>query len=268
MLRTHIDPAVKRLLVTMRQRTSAEHIYDLTDISVRTVQRTMQTYRETGNVVRKPVVTGRPRALNALDIAYLEALVERQPDRTLNELQQDLSNDLGVEVSNDTIRRSLLSRGLSRKKLSRSAYERDEEDRTEFQRIVGTFYRPDQIVCVDESATNRQTPNRQYGWAPIGDRARRRTYSIRGKNYSMLPAIALGVGVVHCNIYDTPVTSRLFNDFIEGLLDEMNPFPGPRSVILLDNASIHKSVQLREMVEARVTSEDVYGWYRHCNYIV
>ncbi|KAL5641149.1 hypothetical protein ACGC1H_001587 [Rhizoctonia solani] len=31
----------------------------------------------------------------------------------------------------------------------------------------------------------------------------------------------------------------------------MNPFPGKNSVILMDNASIHKSAELREMVESR-----------------
>ena len=31
----------------------------------------------------------------------------------------------------------------------------------------------------------------------------------------------------------------------------MNPFPGPRSVLLLDNCNIHKSEILREDVEAK-----------------
>lgn len=75
MPRTHIDPAVKRLLVTMRMRTSAENIHDLTDISVRTIQRTMQTHRETGDVVRTPVVAGRPRILSGIDVAVSDYLV-------------------------------------------------------------------------------------------------------------------------------------------------------------------------------------------------
>ena len=33
----------------------------------------------------------------------------------------------------------------------------------------------------------------------------------------------------------------------------MQPFPGPRSVILLDNCPTHKSVALREVVEAAGT---------------
>lgn len=43
-----------------------------------------------------------------------------------------------------------------------------------------------------------------------------------------------------------------FNGFVEGLLDNMNPFPGRNSVVVMDNASIHKSEELRAMIEARL----------------
>jgi len=43
-----------------------------------------------------------------------------------------------------------------------------------------------------------------------------------------------------------------FNGFIEGLLDSMSPFPGRNSVVVMDNASIHKSEELRAMIEARL----------------
>ena len=42
-----------------------------------------------------------------------------------------------------------------------------------------------------------------------------------------------------------------FKDFIELLLIHMKPWPEPNSVIVMDNASIHKAQGLREMVEAR-----------------
>jgi len=43
----------------------------------------------------------------------------------------------------------------------------------------------------------------------------------------------------------------MFNDFVDGLLDNMNPFPGRNSVVVMDNASIHKSAELEEVVHAR-----------------
>ena len=58
------------------------------------------------------------------------------------------------------------------------------------------------------------------------------------------------IRVGRCHVRYT-YTAELFNDFIDGLLDNMNPFPGRNSVIIMDNASIHKSEVLRPMIEAR-----------------
>ena len=41
----------------------------------------------------------------------------------------------------------------------------------------------------------------------------------------------------------------LFHDFIEGLLDCMQPFPAPNSVIIMDNARIHKGPCIIELIE-------------------
>lgn len=56
-------------------------------------------------------------------------------------------------------------------------------------------------------------------------------------------------GILHLAIQDCPYTAVQFNSFIEVLLDNMNPFPQPNLVIVMDNASIHKSAELRQMVE-------------------
>ncbi|KAG1905523.1 uncharacterized protein F5891DRAFT_943561, partial [Suillus fuscotomentosus] len=66
----------------------------------------------------------------------------------------------------------------------------------------------------------------------------------------ILPAISLD-GVLHLDIQDRPYTAATFNEFIEGLFDNMNPFPQKNSVIMMDNASIHKLAYLEEMIQQR-----------------
>jgi hypothetical protein len=46
-------------------------------------------------------------------------------------------------------------------------------------------------------------------------------------------------------------TTELFTEFIEGLLDHMQQFPRPKSVIVMDNARIHKDPAIQELIEAR-----------------
>jgi transposase len=58
-------------------------------------------------------------------------------------------------------------------------------------------------------------------------------------------------GILHLAIQDRPYTAIQFNSFVEALLKNMNQFPQPNSVVVMDNASIHKSQELHQMIEER-----------------
>ncbi|SRR6266702_1437117 len=68
--------------------------------------------------------------------------------------------------------------------------------------------------------------------------------------YSILPALSLD-GILHADVYDRAVDGERFRVFIAGLLERMQPWPLPNSVIVMDNATIHKVEGIREMVEGR-----------------
>ncbi|KAF8954278.1 hypothetical protein BDZ97DRAFT_1677231 [Flammula alnicola] len=108
--RRHISADVKRQLVYMSASLKPCEIAHITGISKRAINRLLELHRRTGCVVKKPLQSGRPRMLNALDIAYLEGLIERSPDLYLSELQAALLEARGVDASEETIRRSLLHR--------------------------------------------------------------------------------------------------------------------------------------------------------------
>lgn len=61
-----------------------------------------------------------------------------------------------------------------------------------------------------------------------------------------------------------------FGDFIEGLLDQMNQFPGPNSVIVMDNCRIHKSEAVLQIIEERYSYSIFYVLYLSClaNYCI
>ncbi|KAJ2932941.1 hypothetical protein H1R20_g4170, partial [Candolleomyces eurysporus] len=248
--RRHIPESVKEQLVVMSAWMKPSAVAKVTGISKVTVNRVLKLSRETGSVVRVPLQNGRPRTLNSLHVAYLESLIERTPDLYLGELQEQLEDSFDIRVSEWIISETLRRRGFTRKQVSRAALERNEELREEYQILIAENYRPEQLVFVDESACNRNTTKRKFAWSPIGTRARRHDYFIRGQRYSILPALSLD-GILHPDVIPRSYTAEIFNGFIEGLLDNMNPFPAPNSVIVMDNASIHKSEDLRRMVEAR-----------------
>ena len=60
--------------------------------------------------------------------------------------------------------------------------------------------------------------------------------------------------MVDCMVVQGAFNTILFTEFISGLLDKMNPFPLPWSVIVMDNCAIHKSPEIRKLIESRSLS--------------
>ena len=67
------------------------------------------------------------------------------------------------------------------------------------------------------------------------------------RRYSILPALSLD-GILTVDIIEGSFTTARFARFVDGLLDRMNPFPGPNSVIIMDNCRIHKSDVIIDMI--------------------
>ena len=68
----------------------------------------------------------------------------------------------------------------------------------------------------------------------------------------MLPALSID-GVLHLEVVENAVTGADFYRIVEGLLPCRNEFPLPDSVLVIDNASIHKFDGICKMVEGRGT---------------
>jgi len=219
------------------QGVSDDQICEYTGISGRSLSRFCSEHHRVRDKVRQPL--GRPRKLSAIEVKFLRDCIERQPDTALLELQAQLREVCHIETSLQTIASSLHRMGYTMKMLTRSALERNEQDREEFKAIMARDYYPEQLIFADESHFNRLTLRRPFGWAMRGERARCLKYSHRGAKYSILPALCLD-GILHLEVVENAVTGNDFCRFVEGLLPHMNAWPLPFSVLVVDNATIHK----------------------------
>jgi len=188
---------------------------------------------------------GRHRKLSRSDVEYLLNILDYGPDVFLDELQEELELQ-GIQISLASLCRYLDRNGITHKRLSKIARQRDYLRRAEFRDEVSQ-YDPTQLVSVNEAAVDSRNMNRDFGWSYSGRKARVVCAYERGTRYSVLPAISYD-GVLHANIVEGSFNAITFRQFIRGLLDRMNPFPGPNSVILLDNASIHHSRETLDMI--------------------
>jgi hypothetical protein len=83
--------------------------------------------------------------------------------------------------------------------------------------------------------------DRKYGWAPVGVPSTESRSIKRSERWSILPAYSLD-GYIAWDIVQGSYTTELFNSFIEEqVLPLCTPYPGPRSIIIMDNAQIHRS---------------------------
>jgi hypothetical protein len=122
----------------------------------------------------------------------------------------------------------------------RAAQERNQNARDDWiQRLAD--WRADQLVFVDESAANERTLDRKYGWAPINTQSIEIRPAKRTERWSMLPAYTIN-GYIAWQVVQASYTTASFNEFIANhVLPLCSPYPGVRSILVMDNAQIHRS---------------------------
>ena len=123
-------------------------------------------------------------------------------------------------------------------KLAKEAKERDQVLRERWIAKLSKW-RADQLTFIDESGFNSKLGERKRGWGPKGKPVVFKVNTQRGENLSLLPAFTIH-GYMTCNIYRGAVNAEMFEEFIEyDVLPHCNPYPGPKSIIIMDNAGIH-----------------------------
>jgi DDE superfamily endonuclease len=121
-----------------------------------------------------------------------------------------------------------------------TAAQRSPELRNAWMRKLATW-KADQLIFIDESAANERTSDRKYGWTPIGITPMESRPFKRSERWSILPAYTID-GFITWEIRQGSFSAELFEEFIRNkVLPHCNPFPEPRSIIVMDNAPIHQS---------------------------
>jgi hypothetical protein len=80
---------------------------------------------------------------------------------------------------------------------------------------------------------------RKYGWGQKGQKIVHKVAPGRSPNVSLLPAMTMN-GYLACRVLHGSVDGITFMDFLKNeLIPRCNPYPGSRSVLVMDNAAIH-----------------------------
>ena len=131
------------------------------------------------------------------------------------------------------------------------ALQRSDTLRAEFMATI-SMYDPSMLVWLDESGHDRRHTIRKQAYSFRGMPLNDHRILARGVRYSAIPIMSLEGGIHDVYITQGTVDGDKFVDFItEYLLPILMPFNyiNPRSVVIMDNASIHHVEEVTDLIE-------------------
>ena len=235
------------------------HIYDIdipfiSDIfgpKPRSIQRWYKKFLSTGTV-RDNVPSLRESRWPPEVVQDVEKYVNAHPTFYIEELQQHLRSkfpDL-KNTSDSTICRALnFDLRLTRKKLTKAAREAaPEEIKNYYDKLKAIYSFPEQLVFIDETSKDGRDAFRRYARSKRGTKAVVRLPFSRGNRVSVLAALDYTGFMSWKCTRGTYSRKRFHHAFSEKIVPHLNPWPGPRSIVIMDNAKIHMFKELEDAV--------------------
>lgn len=211
----------------------------------------MELFKNTGTVVNTA-----PRQRSARWPApvydFVKEFAENNPCFYIEELQEQLLEnfpDLSI-VSVPTICRALRhDLKFSRKVLEKRARESVPFHLKEYYWELSQLYSfPEQLLFIDESSKDGRDVLRRHGWSRINTPAIAYQPFSRGGRVSVLAAFdTSGFCAWKCT-EGTFTRQRFHKAFIENVVPLLQPWPMPRSIVILDNARIHMYAELEQVI--------------------
>ncbi len=230
-----------RIAIHLQQGLSCSVVAAVEDVGERTVARIKARLRTYGEHTAPRMSAKGPAPLvHPAARIGLKYFLENQPWAYQEEMQYYLFDDWNLTVSQATVSKVLKAMKINRKCLKREALERSQECRNMYFTEVSPFGH-EMLVFLDESAANEHTMHRKRGWASYGISPRIIRPVKRSERWSILPAYCSD-GILAKHIHQGSISGARFEWFLTNeILPRCSRFPRPKSVLILDNASVHHS---------------------------
>ena len=137
----------------------------------------------------------------------------------------------------------------SRKKLTRQAREALPAELNAYYDRLSVFYQyPSQIIFADETSKDQRAAIRHYAYSPINTPAVVRLPQSRGTRISAFASFTTDGFLAWTTTTGTFDRHEFHRAFMTVIYPFLNPWPLPRSIVILDNAKIHMYPELEKMV--------------------
>ena len=218
---------------------SKTQVSSIFKISRNTINTWLHRRRETGDIKAK---TGYQKGYNPKipDLEQFRKFAQINGSKT----QKEMADEWPDKVSDRTISKALKKIGYTRKKKTYGYRERDEDKRKKFLAKIRDK-RPEQLVYIDESGMDNRE-DYGYGWNELG----KRYYDLKSGKRSLRVSIISGLceGKLVAPLTFEGSCNRVV--FEKWLGEKLLPQLKTGQLVILDNASFHKSQKVRELIES------------------
>jgi len=210
-------------------------------VSLSSVKRYIAQYQTKGNV--QPIQQKRMQGKLTREMRKrLVRQIEAHPDYTLAQHAELWNSRQTVQVSESCLSRAIRHMGITRKKKTLGAVERDEEARRVFREFMKKL-KVEDVVVVDESST-------RIGMIPLYARSWRgcRVYDQATRNYGKNITLLASLNVKGSQVAMTlegAVDEIAFEAYLEKVLI---PTLRPGQIVMMDNLSSHKTPRVQELL--------------------
>jgi transposase len=213
--------------------------------SERSIKAIKSNLRHFNSTRAPPNGVGRPRSITPLMLGALCDHLLEKPGLYQEEMAVFLWDEFDVLVSTFSISRSLKAAGWSKKAARQIAREQNVELRDFYLHNLTQFHSY-HLVFIDESGCDKRIGFRRTGWSPHGVAPVQVAQFHRDQRYQILPAYTQN-GILFSRVFQGSTDSEVFEDYIEQLLPHCGRWPEPASVLVMDNASFHRTEGVEEM---------------------
>lgn len=163
------------------------------------------------------------------------------------DMVQFLRSNFDVQVSRFSVSRALKSEQYT-KKVTRNVAKEWNADLRADHVYERSFFDSSQLVYIDESGCDTSVGIKNKGWSNKGVTPVQIKRLRRGPRFQIIPAYTQD-GALYFEVFEGSTDSERFEKFVERLLPFCGRYPEPRSVLILDNASIHHSERVKQLCE-------------------
>lgn len=220
-------------------------------VSHSTVERVVHLFKTTNDVTSVQEKHGPCRKLSEPEELILLQLFLRNPGIFLREVQEQLCSVTGKWVNCSTVCRTAKRLGLTRQKIKKVAMQQSDILRAQYMAEIEAFD-ADMLVFIDETGCDKRNSIRQFGYGIRGITPVAHHLLSYSKRISGIGIMSTR-GIEDVYLVERSVNGDVFLQFIQrSLLNIIQPFDGnnPRSVVILDNASIHHVDEVCSLISA------------------